>query len=79
MIELCSCGGAICAHGTCTRCQGFCAHCGPGGRQYYEDMADSVNTQPSSEYVCEVLTEVERRTLGAFRDVFDSACLEAQK
>ena len=42
MIELCRCGGAICAHGACTRCDSFCEHCGSGGRQYYEDrMEDS--------------------------------------
>lgn len=42
MIELCRCGGAICPHGTCTRCDRFCQHCGASGRQYYEDrMEDS--------------------------------------
>ncbi len=42
MIELCRCGGGICAHGSCTRCDRFCEHCGAGGRQYYEDrMEDS--------------------------------------
>lgn len=41
MIELCRCGGAICAHGTCTRCQ-YCSHCGESGRAYYEErMEDS--------------------------------------
>ena len=40
MIELCRCGGAICAHGTCTRCQGFCEHCGASGREYYEDRME---------------------------------------
>jgi len=40
MIELCKCGGAICAHGSCTRCDNFCEHCGSGGRQYYEDRME---------------------------------------
>jgi hypothetical protein len=39
-VELCRCGGAICAHGSCTRCDRFCEHCGAGGRQYYEDRME---------------------------------------
>lgn len=40
MIELCRCGGAICPHGACTRCDRFCEHCGASGRQYYEDRME---------------------------------------
>lgn len=42
LIEQCECGGAICSHGNCTRCR-YCEHCGPGGREYYEErLADAV-------------------------------------
>lgn len=41
MVELCRCGGAICAHGLCTR-EDNCPSCGWSGRNYYEErMEDS--------------------------------------
>jgi hypothetical protein len=49
LIEQCECGGAICSHGTCTRCQ-YCPHCGPGGREHYEDMlADAIELNANRE------------------------------
>lgn len=40
MIEVCRCGGAICSHGTCVKCQG-CRHCGRDGANYYQDRVDN--------------------------------------
>lgn len=47
MIEQCECGGAICPHGLCTRCQ-WCPNCGAGGRAYYEEqLAESMENASS--------------------------------
>ena len=39
MIEVCKCGGAICAHGNCVKCEG-CLECGPHGSSYYQERVD---------------------------------------
>lgn len=45
MIEQCRCGGAICSHGRCTRCN-FCKHCGTHGREVYEDqLAEALDAE----------------------------------
>lgn len=39
MVEMCRCGGAVCAHGMCVKCEG-CRECGPHGSSYYQGLVD---------------------------------------